>query len=109
LAEDGPERKQAAILAADVVGYVKVLTFTEKALRVKPKHNPVLRYRTASLRLLGHTEEARQSARELLAILPELTVARARAHLKINMNNAIKVPGVVGACCEGLRLAGMPE
>ena len=105
-----PWRDLTAALAHFVAGqHEQVLVFAARALRTQPSYTPVLRYRTASLGLLGRAEEARQSARALLAILPDLTVARARAHLEIDLSHAHKVPGVVDAFCEGLRRAGVPE
>ena len=106
--EDTAHRDFAVAFAHFVAGqHEQVLMFATKALRVQPKYTPVLRYRTASLGLLGRAEEARQSAQELLALTPETTVARARAHLETN--NGIRIPGVVDAFCEGLRRAGVPE
>ncbi len=108
--EDTAHRDFTVAFAHFVTGqHEQVLTFTTKALRAQPKYIPPRRVLTASLGLLGRAEEARQSARQLLALAPETTVARARAHLEINTNNAIKVPGVVDAFCEGLRRAGIPE
>ncbi len=105
-----PARNFTAALAHFVAGrHEQVLLFTARALRAQPAYAPVLRYQTASLGLLGRTEAARQSAQALLAVLPAFTVARARAHLEVDMHNAHKVPGVVDAFCEGLRRAGIPE
>ncbi len=108
--EDTAHRDFTVALAHFVAGdYGQVLAFATKALRAQPKYTPVLRYRTASLGLLGRIEEAGQSARELLALAPATTVARVRAHFEIDLNHAHKVPGVVDALCEGLRRAGIPE
>jgi hypothetical protein len=68
-----------------------------------------MRYKVASLGLLGRTDEARQAAEELLAASPDLTVRRARAHIEIGMNNVFKAPGFADAMCRGLRIAGLPE
>ncbi|MGA9865917.1 MAG: hypothetical protein WBQ75_05695 [Acetobacteraceae bacterium] len=45
----------------------------------------------------------------LRAIVPDLTIARARAHLEVDMHNVFRTPGVVDLFCEGLRRAGLPE
>ena len=101
-------------MAAAVVHFVhgqhaQVLDFTARALRANPGFVTATRYRTASLGLLGRIDEARQSAQELLALVPHLTIASARRHLEVDMNNIHKVPGVGDAFCEGLRRAGIPE
>lgn len=105
-------RNYIGALAHFVAGqHEKALPFAESALRALPHFIAVaaLRYRTASLALLGRTAEARRSARDLLVLMPELTVTRARAHLEIDNSDAIRIPGVVDAFCEGLRRAGVPE
>ena len=103
-------RDFATMLAHFVAGeYEQALLFANAGRRVRPNSLPILRFRTAILGLLGRTEEARQSARELLALVPEFTVARARIFLEVTQNNIAKVPGVVDAYCAGLRLAAIPE
>jgi adenylate cyclase len=70
---------------------------------------PALRYQAAALALLGRLDEARQVVNRLLAINPEITIARARRHIEVEMKNPFKRPGVVEAYYQGLRLAGLPE
>ncbi|MEO8713971.1 MAG: adenylate/guanylate cyclase domain-containing protein [Acetobacteraceae bacterium] len=97
-------------LAHFVAGrYEGVLDWTEKALRESQHYAPALRYRAASLGLLGRTVEGRQVAQTLLAVIPDLTVSRARAYIEVDLNNVFKTPGVVDLFCEGLRRAGLPE
>ena len=89
--------------------YDLALEWSEKALRSMPGHLAALRYKIASLGLLGRIEEGQLAVREILAVTPELTVKRARAHIEIGMNNVYKTPGFADAMCRGLRLAGLPE
>ena len=104
------ERNHAAAIAHFANGqHERVLDFAALALRARPGYVPALRYRTASLGLLGRIDEAQQSAQELRAAQPALTVASVRRHLEVDLNNAHKVPGAVDALCEGLRVAGIPE
>jgi hypothetical protein len=69
----------------------------------------VLRYRAAALALLGRLDEARQAVVQLISLNPELTIARCRRHVEVEMKNPFKKPGVAEAYYRGLRLAGLPE
>ncbi len=89
--------------------YEEALNWTEKALRESQHYAPALRYQAASLGLLGREKEGRHVVQHLLAIIPNFTVARARAHIDVDMHNVFKTPGVVDLFCEGLRRAGLPE
>jgi hypothetical protein len=97
-------------LAHFVAGeYEEVVNWGEKAIRDHPNHAAMLRYRAASLGLLGRLEEGRQVVHRLLALAPDFTIARARRHVEYNMNNIFKTPGVADALYEGLRRCGVPE
>jgi adenylate cyclase len=85
-----------------------VVEWTEKALRERP-NNAALRYRAASLGLLGRLDEGRQVVKRLLELLPDFTIARARRHIEFDMNNVFKTPGVADSLYEGLRRSGVPE
>ena len=89
--------------------YDLALEWSEKALRSMPGYLAALRYKIASLGLLGRIEEGQLAVREILAATPELTVRRARAHIEVGMNDVFKTPGFADAMCRGLRLAGLPE
>jgi len=89
--------------------YDLALEWSEKALRSMPGYLAVLRYKIASLGLLGRIEEGQLTVREILQAIPELTVGRARSHIEIGMNNVFKTPGFADTMCRGLRLAGLPE
>lgn len=89
--------------------YDAALEWSERTLRSMPGYTAALRYKAASLGLLDRIEEAHQTVQELLAANPELTVTRARAHIKVGMNNVFRTPGFADAMCRGLRLAGLPE
>jgi adenylate cyclase len=80
-----------------------------KALQDVPNYAASLRYRAASLGLLGRLEEGRQVVQRLLALVPDYTIARARRHIEFDMNNAFKTPGVADSFYEGLRRSGVPE
>ena len=97
-------------LAHFVAGrYEEAVGWTEKALQESQHFAPALRYRTASLGLLGRVEEGRQVMQQLRTVAPDFTIARARAHVEVDMHNVFKTPGVVDLFCEGLRRAGLPE
>ncbi len=81
----------------------------DKALRANPVHIPALRYRTASLGLLGRIEEGRATLRQLLELVPDFTISRARRHIEVDMNNIFRDPKVPEAFYEGLRRCGVPE
>jgi TolB-like protein len=97
-------------LATFVAGnYDETVNRTSDGLSRNPTHVVLLRYRAAALGLLGRTGEARQVVQRLLALVPNLTIARIRRHVEIEMKNPYKKPGVVEAYYEGLRRAGLPE
>ena len=89
--------------------YERVVEETEKQMQEHPNFAPTLRYRAASLGLLGRLEEGRQVVQRLLTLAPNFTIARARRHIEFNMNNIFKMPGVADALYEGLRRCGVPE
>jgi TolB-like protein len=89
--------------------YDEAVNWTAAGLSRYVAHVPLLRYRAASLGLLGRSDEARQVVQRMLAIVPDLTIARARRHVEIEMKNPYKKPSVVEAYYEGLRRAGLPE
>jgi adenylate cyclase len=89
--------------------YAGVLHWTEQSLQLYSANVIALRYRAAALGLLGRLGEARETASQLLALIPNLTIARCRRHVEVEMRNAYKRPGVAEAYYEGLRLAGLPE
>ena len=80
-----------------------------KALSANPNHAATLRYRAASLGLLGRLGEGQEVARRLLALVPGFTVARARRHIEFDMNNVFRTPGVADSLYEGLRRCGIPN
>ncbi len=99
-------RMVASFVDAD---YAAVLDRTAEGSREDPNNIALLRYRTAALALLGRLEEARETVNRMLALNPELTIARCRRHVEFEMKNPFKRPGVAEAYYEGLRLAGLPE
>jgi adenylate cyclase len=86
-----------------------VVEWTAKLLEHFTNAAPALRYRTASLGLLGRVEEGKQAAQRLLALVPDFTISRARRHFEFDLNNAFKTPGVADALYDGLRRCGVPE
>jgi adenylate cyclase len=86
-----------------------VVEWTAKALQERANYAAALRYRAASLGLLGRLQEGRQAAQRLCALAPDFSIGRARRHVEHNMNNIFKTPGVVDALYEGLRRCGVPE
>jgi adenylate cyclase len=87
----------------------KVLDWTARILREKPNVAPALRYRAASLALLGCIEEAREVVARILKQTPNYTVEDVRRHHEFDMHRPFKVPGVTESLYRGLRLAGLPE
>jgi adenylate cyclase len=86
-----------------------VVEWTAKGMRENPNRTATLRYRAASLGLLGRLDEAREVVRRLLELVPDYTIARARRHIEFDMNNVFKAPGVADSFYEGLRRSGVPE
>jgi len=85
-----------------------VVEWSTKGLRQRMNFAALLRYRAASLGLLGREAEARETAVRLFSITPGYTIARARQHVEFDMNNPYGKPGVAEALYEGLRRAGIP-
>ena len=86
-----------------------VVDWTARILRELPNYAAALRYRAASLALLGRLEEARQAVDRLLEGRPGYSIAEVRRHQEFDMNNPFKKPGVADSLNRGLRLAGLPE
>ena len=102
------ERRLAAILAADVAGYSALMGANEQAtVRELKAHQAVIpNFRSAhgllaaTLARLGHVEEARAVAAEILRIEPKYTISVTRA-LALSKRRE--------AYLDGLRMAGLPE
>jgi adenylate cyclase len=86
-----------------------VVEWAAKLLEHFPNFVAALRYRAASLGLLGRLNEGRQVVQRLLTLVPDFTITRARRHYEFDLNNAFKTPGVADAIYEGLRRCGVPE
>jgi adenylate cyclase len=100
----------AHIIAHFVTGaYDAAVEWSDKALRDRPRSAAALRYRAASLGLLGRLEEARQTVQRLRELVPDFTIARARRHIEFDMNNLFGKPADREAFYEGLRRAGVPQ
>jgi tetratricopeptide (TPR) repeat protein len=87
----------------------KVVNWTGRILREKPHVAPALRYRAASLALLGRIEEAHEVVTRIHKQTPGYTVEDLRQHHEFDMHRPFKVPGVAESLYRGLRLAGLPE
>jgi hypothetical protein len=87
----------------------KVVDWTARILRERPNVAGALRYRAASLALLGRTDEARRVIARLLEHALGYTVSEVRRHHEFDMNSPFKRPGVAESLYRGLRLAGLPE
>jgi adenylate cyclase len=108
--DNGPSGYSAHIVAHFVTGaYDAAVEWSDKALRDRPRSAAALRYRAASLGLLGRLEEARQTVQRLRELVPDFTIARARRHIEVDMHNQFGKPGDREAFYEGLRRAGVPE
>ena len=87
----------------------RVLDWTARILREKPNVAPALRYRAASLALLGRVEEAHAIVARLLKRSPGYTIQDVRRHHEFDMHRPFKVQGVTESLYRGLQLAGLPE
>jgi adenylate cyclase len=100
----------AYALAHFVAGeHEAAVEWTGKALQEVPNMVAALRYRAASLGLLGRLEEGRQVVQRILELVPDFTISRARRYIEIDTRNALKTPGAADSFYEGLRLSGVPE
>jgi adenylate cyclase len=88
--------------------YGDVVEATATVLRERPDMAPALRYRAASLGLLGRIKEGQAVVRQLIVIVPDFTITRARSHLENDMNRPFTNPGAIDALCEGLSRLGVP-
>ena len=86
-----------------------VVNATARVLREHPNSGPSLRYRAASLALLGRLEEARDVVDGLLEARPGYSITEVRRHHEFDLNNPFKRPGITESLYRGLRLAGLPE
>ena len=108
--DSGPSAYSGHIVAHFIAGaYAAAVEWSDKALRDRPRSASALRYRAASLGLLGRLEEARQAVQRLRELVPNFTIARARHHIEFDMNNLFGKPADREAFYEGLRRAGVPE
>jgi TolB-like protein/class 3 adenylate cyclase len=98
-----------AIAHFGVGDHEKVVDWTARILRERPNVAAALRYRAASLALLGRTDEARRVIARLLEHAPGYTVSEVHRHQEFDMNSPFKRPGVTESLYRGLRLAGLPE
>jgi adenylate cyclase len=89
--------------------YEKALDWTARILREKPNVMSALRYRAASLALLGRVEEAHDVVARILRQTPGYTIKDLRRHHEFDMHRPFKMPGVTKSLYQGLRLAGLPE
>lgn len=86
-----------------------VVRSTGRLLVDQPNFIPALRWRAASLGLLGAVAEGRQVVARIRNVAPDFTVSWARRFVEEDMNHIFKQPGVASSFYEGLRLSGMRE
>jgi hypothetical protein len=99
----GDTSAQNQIVAGSGKGFFRSL------LEYFPNNVPALRYRAASLGLLGHVEEGHLVVQQLLALVPDFTITQARRLIEFDTHHTFKKPGVAEALYEGLRRCGVPE
>ena len=87
----------------------KVVDWTARMLRERPNVAGALRYRAASLALLGRIDEARQVIARILEQTPNYTIAEVRRHHEFNMNSPFKRPGVAESLYRGCGLRAFPN
>jgi hypothetical protein len=104
-----PGRNLALAIAHFANGrYEDVLEASSATLRDWPDYAPTLRYRVASLGLLGRIQEGRAAARHLLTLTPGFTIARARTHFEVDLKRPFPNQAAIEAFCEGLSRVGVP-
>jgi tetratricopeptide (TPR) repeat protein len=84
--------------------YEEACAYAERVLQGNPNFVAALRRLAAGLALLGRIEEARGAVQRLLAIAPEMTVARVRAYFQAEGSDHR-----LSQLLEGLRRAGLPD
>lgn len=86
-----------------------VVQSTDRVLLDQPNFIPALRWRAASLGLLGAVAEGRRVTGRIREMSPDFSIAWARRFVEVDMNNIFKAPGVAEALYTGLRQSGMRE
>ena len=87
----------------------KVIDWTARVLSEVPNFAAALRYRAASLALVGRVDEARHVVQRILTLTQSYTISEVRRHQEFDLNSPFKRPGVTESLYRGLRLAGLPE
>ena len=120
-------RRLAAILAADVVGYSRLMgqdeagiaknnlgsyeqavAWCRRAIEANRNYPPAYFNLAAALAQLGRLDEARSTAKALLALDPNFTISRARAAWTAMSDDPRCLAGVERQL-DGLRKARVPE
>ena len=84
----------AYALAHFVAGeHEAAVEWTGKALQEVPNFVAALRYRAASLGLLGRLEEGRQTVQRMLELVPDFTIRRARRYIEYRHKERLQDPG----------------
>ena len=89
--------------------YDAAIATSGNLLLERPYFAPAMRYRAASLGLLGRVDEGRKVVKCIRDLDPTFSIARVRMHTEIDMNHAMKIPGVAAVLYEGLRRVSAPE
>jgi adenylate cyclase len=85
--------------------YEHAVEWSAKTLQELPHSTSALRWRAASLGQLGRLEEGRQVVQQLLALVPNFTIARWRRLIADSTFSKV----LADAVAEGLRRCGVPE
>jgi tetratricopeptide (TPR) repeat protein len=103
-------QNMAFVLAHFAAGrYEDALVWVERGLRRNPSQVIFLRYKAATLGILGRTDEAQRVVQHLRTLVPELTLSRLRDIVAVLYKHSARWPAVYNAQLEGLRRAGLPE
>lgn len=89
--------------------HAAVVESTGRLLLDQPNFIPALRWRAASLGLLGAVAEGRRVVEHIRASSPDFSISWARRFIEVDMNNVFKSPGMAEAFYIGLRQSGMRE
>src|SRR5262249_15987381 len=109
LAASFPANDVRFIAYFGVGNHEAVVDATARVLLEHPNSGPALRYRGASLALLGRIEEARKVVGRLIATRPGYCIAEVRRHYEFDLNSPFNKPGVTESLYRGLRLGGGRE
>lgn len=108
--DQGPAYTHGGVIRHFYAGdHEAVIVSSGRLLLDEPRFGPALRYRAASLGMLGRVDEGRDVVRSLLGMAPGMSVAWVRKHIEFDQNRLVKTTGALQALYQGLQRVGVPE